>query len=262
MSHLPDERDVAEQNAAYEGSTTGVAELDAFVDQGLITAIYSRLSSGKEGTIYCCRAHPCLRQRFAVAKIYRRHAAGSYKMGATYFEGRERELKPQTLRAIQSRSRFGKDVAEGLWVGAEHTNLKRLARLGVSVPVPIAASGSAILMEYIGNGAAPAPQLIGCSFSLDEAEAIYRQILKQIELMLRAHLVHGDLSPYNVLLWKGEARIIDLPQAVDPRFNRAALDLLRRDIGRMTSFFSRFGVTASPEHTAAKLWDRYLRAQL
>ncbi|MBN1858462.1 hypothetical protein JW848_04575 [Candidatus Bipolaricaulota bacterium] len=262
MSHLLEDRDVAEKNAAYEETATGIAELDAFVDQGLITGIYGRLSSGKEGTIYCCRAHPCLRRRFAAAKVYRRHAAGSYKMSATYFEGRERELKPQVLRAIQSRSRFGKDIAEGLWVGAEYTNLQRLARVGASVPVPIAASGSAILMEYIGNGAGPAPQLIGCSFSLDEAEEIHRQILKQIELMLRAHLVHGDLSPYNVLLWKGEARIIDLPQAVDPRFNHAAFDLLQRDIGSVTDFLSRFGVIAPPENIATRLWERYRRAEL
>ncbi len=262
MSHLFEDRDVSKTKAAYEETTLGVAELDTFVDQGLITGIYSQLTSGKEGTVYCCRADPCLRRKFVVAKVYRRHAAGSYKMGATYFEGRERELKPQILRAIQARTSFGKEMADGLWVDAEYTNLQRLAAAGASVPVPIAASGPAILMDYIGNGANPAPQLVGCSPPPREAERICGQILEQIELLLQTHLVHGDLSPYNILMWKGTAWIIDLPQAVDPRFNHAAFDLLRRDIANVTEFLARFGVTVHAEGIAAALWEKYRRAEL
>ena len=262
MSYLLEEREISETNTAYKQTTLGIPELDPFVDQGLITGIYRQLTSGKEGTIYCCRAHPCLRRKFVVAKIYRRHAAGSYKMGATYFEGRERELKPQIIRAIQARTSFGKDVADGLWVNAEYMNLQRLAEVGASVPAPIAAFGPAILMEYIGNGADPAPQLIGCSPPPGEAGGIYRQVLEQIEILLQTHLVHGDLSPYNILMWKGRAWIIDLPQAVDPRFNHAAFDLLQRDIENVNRFFSRFGVTALPKDYARDLWERYRRAEL
>ena len=42
-------------------------------------------------------------------------------------------------------------------------------------------------------------------------------------------MVHSDLSPYNVL-WNGhEHRIIDFPQAIDPRFNSSAQRLLVLD---------------------------------
>ena len=262
MSHLLEERDVSEIQSAYKETTLGVPELDVFADRGFITEIYSQLTSGKEGTVYCCRAHPCLRRKFVVAKVYRRHTAGSYKMGATYFEGRERELKPQIIRAIQAGTAFGKDMADVLWVDAEYTNLQRLVDVGASVPAPIATSGSTILMEYIGNGAGPAPQLLGCSLGREEAERIFRQMLEQVEILLRSHLVHGDLSPYNILMWRDRAWIIDLPQAVDPRFNHAAFALLQRDIENLRRFFSRFGVTSVPEDYAAGLWERYRRAEL
>ncbi len=55
---------------------------------------------------------------------------------------------------------------------------------------------SAILMDYIGNEATPAPLLLGAE-----------------------DRVHGDLSPYNILYWDEQITIIDLPQMVDPRFN-------------------------------------------
>jgi len=262
LTHLFGEANVFGAKTAYPEPTIGIPELDEFADQGLITGIYRQLASGKEGAVYCCRAHPSVRRKFVVAKVYRQHTEGSYKMGTTYFEGRERVLKPQVLRAIRTRTRFGKDVADGLWVEAEYANLRRLADMGASTPAPIAASGRAILMEYIGNGANPAPQLSGCSISHREAEGLLAQVLRQIELLLRAHLVHGDLSPYNILVWKGEARIIDLPQAVDPRFNHAAFDLLKRDIENVARFLSRFGTTPSSEELALDLWERYQRAEL
>ena len=54
--------------------------------------------------------------------------------------------------------------------------------------------------------------------------------MRNVELMLAYDRVHGDLSAYNVLYRDGEVRIIDFPQAVDPRFNSNALYLLERDI--------------------------------
>ena len=117
-------------------------------------------------------------------------------------------------------------------------------------------------MEYVGNGAGPAPHLHGVHLSDAEAERLLDQIMANVALMLRNHLVHADLSPYNILVWKGKAHIIDVPQAVDVRFNRSALDLLKRDVANVCTFFERYGIRTEPSHLALDLWERYQRARL
>jgi len=53
-----------------------------------------------------------------------------------------------------------------------------------------------------------------------------------------------------------------VPQAVDVRFNRSALDLLTRDLANVCAFFERFKIGGSSENLALDLWKRYQRAEL
>ncbi len=80
--------------------------------------------------------------------------------------------------------------------------------------------------------------------------------------MLAHHVVHGDLSPYNVLYWQGRPVIIDFPQAVDARENPNAQMLLARDVANVCRYFARQGVDCDPVAIADELWGRYMRARL
>jgi len=251
-----------EASIGYVETTLGISELDRFVDQGLITHVHAQLTSGKEGTVYCCRAHPSTNRKFLAAKVYREHAESSYKWDPTYFQGRERVLKPQVIRAIQARSEFGKEVAAGLWVGAEYENLNRMHACGINVPKPISACSRVILMDFIGNGSGPAPHLNGVDLDPQAAQGLYDQLMEDLRTLLAHHMVHGDLSPYNILIWKGEAWFIDVPQAVDARMNESAFQLLHRDLENVCSFFERYGIRSRPLDLAMDLWERYQRAQL
>lgn len=242
-------------------TTPGVPELNEFINQGLITGIYAKLTSGKEATVYCCRAHPSMNRRFLAAKVYRQHTARSIRRGL-YFEGRERLMKARTLRAIKSGTEFGHQAMAGMWMWAEHDCLKRLSEVGADVPKPIAIGDRVILMDYIGNGAGPAPHLNGVDLNRETANRYFGQVLDSIEIMLSENLVHGDLSPYNILVWTDRPWIIDLPQAVDVRFNRNAFELLRRDIANICGFFEQHGVKSQPTELAIALWNRYQRAML
>jgi RIO kinase 1 len=260
LEFAPDVTREIESQAPEE--TIGVPELDAFASIGLITRIHATLTSGKEGTVYCCRAHPSTRRKFLAAKVYREYAASDHMWSDTYFEGRERVLKAQVIRAISARTEYGKEVAKSLWVSAEYETLRMLYGAGADTPEPIALGERAILMEYIGNGAGPAPHLRGLNPTPEEAHRLYGQVLDNVACMLRNDVVHGDLSPYNILVWQGRAVIIDVPQAVDVRFNRSAFDLLRRDVTNVSAFFSAHGVRTDPDSVASELWDRYQRAAL
>jgi RIO kinase 1 len=60
-------------------------------------------------------------------------------------------------------------------------------------------------------------------------------------LYRKADLVHGDLSEYNIMMWKGKPVIFDVSQAV-PTSHPMAEFLLRRDLENVSKFFSRLGV--------------------
>ena len=262
MHQHPAARRDLESEVTYAETTIGVLELDIFAQQGLITRIHSKLTSGKEATVYCCRAHPSTSRKFLAAKVYREHAASAYRRSSIYFEGRERTMKARTLRAIERGTEFGRQAMTGTWMWAEYDALKRLSAARASVPRPFAAYGSAVLMEFIGNGEGPAPHLDGVELDSASARSLFEHLLRNVEALLREHLVHGDLSPYNVLIWKDRPWIIDLPQAVDVRFNRSAFDLLRRDVENVCAFFARHGVRSDPGRLTADLWERYQRAKL
>lgn len=239
-----------------------IGELDRFIDRGLITVVDAPLTSGKEAAVYRCRTPQGCEHPYLAAKVYHEHAAAGFRRNATYFEGRERNLKTRSVRAIRSGSTFGREALASVWVSAEYEVLSRLGNAGADTPRPVALESQAILMEYFGDEKQPAPQLHSVALRGEDAEAIWRQILENIEIFLSEHLVHGDLSPYNILLWNGRAHIIDVPQAVDARFNHSAFELLRRDIGNVASFFAKLSVHISPSDVAFDLWDRYRRARL
>jgi RIO kinase 1 len=153
-------------------------------------------------------------------------------------------------------------VQGSLWVNREWETLGALSEAGAPVPRPIAATEDAILMSYIGDEDQAAPQLRSYRPDQEEAEDLFLQIMRAIELMLYRNVIHGDLSPYNVLVWDGRATVIDFPQAVDPRKNRHAEVLLERDVTKICEYFARFGIRSSPHRLASDLSTAWRFADL
>ena len=71
-------------------------------------------------------------------------------------------------------------------------------------------------------------------------KTLLREILRNVrKTFLKAHLIHGDLSEYNIILQPdGNLLIIDWPQAVKTDHPNAK-ELLERDIKNVLIFFSR-----------------------
>src|SRR5579883_654921 len=209
--------------------------LDHFFAEGMITEILYQVKSGKEATVYCCQAHPSMGVELLAAKIYRSRNQRNFKNDAIYQEGRV-ITNGQVRRAVQNKSRFGREVQFGMWVNHEFEVLTALHQAGADTPRPIASTQSAILMEYFGDRAQAAPSLARSELSRERARAVFDSLLRNIELWLAHNYVHGDLSAYNILYWQEQAKIIDFPQAVDPRFNSNALALLTRDIENVCQY--------------------------
>ncbi len=235
--------------------------LEAFYDDGLITDVLQRLKSGKEATLYCCRAHPSAGTELLAAKVYRPLARRSFRNDAIYQEGRfigDARLR----RAYEKKTLTGRNVQFGGWVEREFEALCILYDAGADVPAPVAQSGPALLMEYLGDEHTSAPMLKHVHLGANEASAVFRAIMRNVELFLACDLVHADLSAFNVLYWDGKVKIIDFPQAVDAFDNPSARSLLARDIRNVCRYFARYGVDADPSRLADDLWERFLGREL
>ncbi len=235
--------------------------LDYFFAEGMITEILYPVKRGKEATVYCCQAHPSTGAELLAAKIYRPRNHRSFKNDAVYQEGRV-ITNGQIRRAVQKKSRFGRQMQFEMWVNHEFDVLTALSRAGADIPQPIARTQSAILMEYFGDREKAAPSLGGSELSREQARAVFDSLLNNIELWLAHNYVHGDLSAYNILYWQGQAKIIDFPQAVDPRFNSNALSLLTRDIENVCHSVERYGLIYDGKRIAEQLWHKFRNAQL
>ena len=126
------------------------------------------------------------------------------------------------------------------WTNKEFKNLQRYHVNGIRVPEPIEFEKNCLLMEYIGDKNGPAPQLKDAE--LKRPNMTYKECISFIvDGYKKAHLIHGDLSEYNILMWKDKPVLIDCGQALtSDHFN--AKDFLMRDINNINRFFKNKGV--------------------
>jgi RIO kinase 1 len=233
--------------------------LDTFIEDELITDVLQVVKSGKEATVFCCRAHPATGYERLAAKVYRPREQRGFKNDAVYHEGRV-ILDSRVRRAVANKSRFGRESQFSMWLGHEFGVLNALHAAGADVPRPVACAESAILMEYLGDASGPAPHLQSVELERGEAGPLFERIMENVALWLGCGYVHADLSPFNILYLDGAVKIIDFPQAVDPRFNRNALGLLTHDIGAVCEYFWEYGVRADPARIARQMWARCVGA--
>ena len=236
--------------------------IDHFLDEGLIREVLRPLKSGKEASIHLCRANRSTTGDDLVAlKVYHPLDRRDFRDESIYRDGEwieERRIRV----ALEKKTRFGREVQGAIWVHREWETLTDLHGAGAAVPRPIAATEDAILMSYIGDEDVAAPQLHRYRPGPREAPDLFGQLLAQVERFLYHDVIHGDLSPFNVLVWEGQVTVIDLPQAVDPRKNRHAEHLLERDVRRICDHFGRWGVPSDPGRIAEDLWTAWTLADL
>lgn len=244
-------------------------KIESFLDDSLILEVLRPVHGGKEASIFLCRAAPSTRRQHLAVKVYRSMARRVFRNDGLYQQGRV-ILNQRTKRAYENRTDFGKEVQYARWVNAEYETQRTLYESGADVPRPWACNGNAIVMDWVGDDAtgAPAIQLRHAQPARDDAERLCDVLLSNVELMLRLNVIHGDLSPFNVLYESGSrdlpsrVTLIDFPQAVDPRANRHACELLFRDVGNVCEFFAKFGVHRDGSRIASKLWEKFVYARL
>ncbi|MBS7604732.1 MAG: serine/threonine-protein kinase RIO2 [Candidatus Bathyarchaeia archaeon] len=196
--------------------------LNALVKAGVLSSLGKPLGVGKESDVYD-----------ALTDDGERVAVKFHRLGRTSFR-QTRRLRGYALGKRHISWLYQSRLA----AEREFEALKLVYPCGVSVPKPIAQNRHVIVMGMIEGD---------CLFrfsSLPDPDSILDRILENVKLAyVKANVVHGDLSEYNVILspdW--HILIIDWPQYVRSD-NPSANMLLRRDVSNIIGFFKRkYGV--------------------
>lgn len=180
-----------------------------------------------------------------VAKRYRGEDHRSFHRSTAYTEGRKTR-NTRDARAMAKKSAHGRAVAAGQWAWAEWEALVRCHQLGLPVPYPVQLDGTELLMEWITvegeDGTQTAPRLAQTRPDRPLLESYYAQLREAMAELARHGVVHGDLSPYNILAADERLVIIDLPQVVDLVGNVNGMDFLMRDCTNVVGWFRSRGL--------------------
>jgi len=196
------------------------------LNQNIIKKIFGVVKAGKESKVFWGKSS----SGDIAIKIYLTVSREFRKGMLTYIEGDPRFRKVKR----------GARVLIYLWAKKEFKNLQLAYASKVNVPKPITVDGNVLVMQFIGEEGKPAPLLK--EVKLKKPSVTYRKILSFIKTLYRkAHIVHGDLSEYNIMVWKNEPVLFDFAQAVSI-FHPMAEDFLIRDLRNVNSYFSKLGV--------------------
>jgi RIO kinase 1 len=218
------------------------------------------LKTGKEADVHLLRrAVPDTgRSSLLAAKRYRAAEHRLFHRDVEYLDGR-RVRESRDNRAMAKRTATGRAIIAQQWARSELTALSRLYDADVPVPYPVQVTGTELLLEFIGepDGTA-APRLAEIRPRGAELSSLWDQLVAALSVMANLGLAHGDLSAYNVLVHRGRAVLIDLPQVIDVIAHPRGPEFLDRDAANIARWFSARGLegTAVPaEGLAALLRD-------
>ncbi|NYI43315.1 RIO kinase 1 [Nocardioides aromaticivorans] len=223
--------------------------------QGAIDTELGILKTGKEADVFLLDRtdpHDPAQSVVMAAKRYRAPDHRTFHRSASYTEGRSMK-RSRDERAIKRKSTFGREVAAGEWAVSEWNALKRCWELGLPVPYPVQVDGTEILMEWISVDGETAPRLAQTRPEPALLASYLDQLRDAMATLVQAGLVHGDLSPYNILAAGERLVIIDLPQLVDLVGNAQGFDFLLRDCTNVCSWFTRRGLEVDPQELFGEL---------
>jgi len=198
-----------------------------FMNDGIIKEIYGVVNSGKESRIYWGKGpndEEIAIKIFLTVSAEFRKGRLPYILGDPRFKNVRRDIRHLVF----------------LWAQKEFKNLNLAYDAKVRVPRPIAVKNNVLIMEFVGKNGVSAPLLK--EVELKNPERIYRNILLHIKRLYRgAGLIHGDLSEYNIMVWKGRPVFFDFSQAI-PIEHPMADQLLLRDLENINRYFLKLGI--------------------
>jgi RIO kinase 1 len=204
--------------------------LGKLISDGIIDQVDFPIATGKEANIFRATTQE---KKFVAIKIFRT-ATMTFRHIASYIEG-----DPRFAYGYKNR----RDIIDE-WAKKEYKNLEILRQANVRVPAPIKCIHNILLMDYIGDANKPAPMLK--DVLLRNPQKVFDDIIEFITRMYKKQVVHADLSPFNVLIYRQKPYIIDVGQAV-LLDHPSSSEFLKRDIHNILQHFKKYNITTDEQ---------------
>ena len=232
--------------------------LKVLIEDGVIDAVLRPLKSGKEASVYVVRCHDEVR----CAKVYKDMAQRSFQQRVQYQEGRK-VRGSREARAVGKASKYGRKQQETAWKNTEVDALYQLRDAGVRVPEPYGYYHGVLVMELVTDADGFSAARLGeVELEPEQARQFHQTLVRQVVRMLCCGLIHGDLSPYNVLVGPDGPVVIDFPQVVSAGGNNAARSMLLRDVNNLTAYLGRFAPELLDSWYGEEMWALFEAGEL
>ena len=222
------------------------------INRNIVSEVNGCLSTGKEANVYHAFSVP-QEPGSEPAVVPLNRAIKVYKTSILVFKDRDKYVTGE-YRFRQGYSKSNNRAMVKVWAEKEMRNLKRIYASGIPCPEPIHLRLHVLVMGFIGDRrGTPAPRLKDVELEGGNIEAkwraLYLQLLGYMRIMYQTcHLVHADLSEYNILYHDEKLWIIDVSQSVEHDHPKS-LEFLRMDIKNVSDFFRRKGIDTLSERS-------------
>ncbi|KAL8696879.1 MAG: hypothetical protein Q9224_002570 [Gallowayella concinna] len=218
------------------------------INRNIISEVNGCLSTGKEANVYHAISLPSQDDNSdqAPPSTPLQRAIKVYKTSILVFKDRDKYVTGE-YRFRSGYSKSNNRAMVKVWAEKEMRNLKRIYNAGIPCPEPIHLRLHVLLMGFLGDRkGTPAPRLKDVELTGSDLEerwqALYLQLLGYMRILYQTcHLVHADLSEYNILYHQDKLWLIDVSQSVEHDHPRS-LEFLRMDIKNVNDFFRRKAV--------------------
>ncbi|MCJ1294907.1 protein kinase rio1 [Xylographa carneopallida] len=221
------------------------------INRNVVSEVNGCLSTGKEANVYHALSSPEEGSESPDVMLHR--AIKVYKTSILVFKDRDKYVSGE-YRFRQGYSKSNNRAMVKVWAEKEMRNLKRIYASGIPCPEPIYLRLHVLVIGFLGDRhGVPAPRLKDVVLEGIHIESrwrsLYIQLLGYMRIMYQiCHLVHADLSEYNILYHQDKLWIIDVSQSVEHDHPRS-LEFLRMDVKNVTDYFRRNGVDTLSERT-------------
>ncbi len=207
--------------------------MEAILSSGLAMEVVGLISAGKEADVYL----------------------------ATY---KDAPIAVKVYRLYRTSHRGGGPIkldSTG-WMAAHEYEMTRQAwKGGCLVPAPARRVENMFSMRYLGDDNGPAPRL--SDVRLEDPQAFLSEVLRGVEGLAGAGVVHADLSAHNILFFDCRPWFIDFSEAI--RVDRTggvpwmrleeARVALDRGIRALQKYFCKYGVEIEKERFVAGILE-------
>ncbi|XP_047031989.1 serine/threonine-protein kinase RIO3 [Helicoverpa zea] len=207
------------------------------INNELLEDINGIISTGKESVVL----HANGNTNYPDLTVPKECAIKVFKTTLNEFKTRDKYIEAD----YRFKDRFSKQNPRKIvhmWAEKEMHNMLRLKKIGLNCPDMVCLKKHILVMSFIGKDNKPAPKLRDVILKPEKWQSVYNEVVEAVHKMYNTgHMIHADLSEYNILWWDNKCWFIDVSQSVQPDHPNG-LEFLLRDCRNIANFFEKKGV--------------------